>query len=146
VAFQLLKKLSQKLLPCPTQSKALSKSSIMVSFNLTRVLFLTLLSSLLVAEKSLSSTINAHDSELGALQVNPDGTLIASASQKGTVIKIFSADGGETLQTLRRGSSTAVITSIVFHPSLNIIACTSNKSSIHIFEIKKSIEKCIELK
>lgn len=94
----------------------------------------------------MSSTINAHDSELGALSVNPDGTLIASASQKGTVIKIFSADGGETLQTLRRGSSTAIITSIVFHPSLNIIACTSNKSSIHIFEIKKSIEKCIELK
>jgi len=51
-----------------------------------------------VAEKSLKSLINAHESELGALSVNPDGTLIASASQKGTVIKIFSADGGETLQ------------------------------------------------
>lgn len=45
----------------------------------------------------MSSVIQAHESELGAISVNPDGTLIASASQKGTVIKIFSADGGETL-------------------------------------------------
>ena len=52
---------------------------------------------LLVAEKSINSQIQAHESELGALSVNPEGTLIASASQKGTVIKIFSADGGESL-------------------------------------------------
>jgi autophagy-related protein 18 len=57
----------------------------------------------------MNSVIQAHETDLGALSVNPDGTLIASASQKGTVIKIFSADGGETLQTLRRGSGSAVI-------------------------------------
>jgi hypothetical protein len=27
-----------------------------------------------------------------------------------------------------------------------LIACTSERSSIHLFEIKKSIEKCIENK
>ena len=47
---------------------------------------------------------------------------------------------------MRRGSGNATILDIVFHPSLHILACTSNKSSIHIFEIKESIEKCIELK
>ena len=57
----------------------------------------------------MGSMIQAHETELGALSVNPDGTLIASASQRGTVIKIFSADGGEILQTLRRGSGNAVI-------------------------------------
>lgn len=45
----------------------------------------------------MNSVIQAHDTDLGALSVNPDGTLIASASSKGTVIKIFGADGGETL-------------------------------------------------
>jgi hypothetical protein len=29
---------------------------------------------------------------------------------------------------------------------MNMIACTSNRSSIHLFEIKKSVEKCIETK
>lgn len=62
------------------------------------------------------------------------------------MIKIFSADGGELLQNLRRGSKGATITSIVFHPSLNIIACTSDRESIHLFEINKAIEKCIQLK
>ena len=94
----------------------------------------------------MNSVIQAHETELGALSVNPDGTLIASASQKGTVIKIFGADGGETLQTLRRGSGNAIIADIVFHPTLHIIACTSNKTSIHIFEIKEAIQKCIELR
>jgi hypothetical protein len=27
---------------------------------------------------------------------------------------------------------------------MNMIACTSNRSSVHLFEIKKSIEKCVE--
>jgi WD repeat-containing protein 45 len=78
--------------------------------------------------------------------VNPEGTLIASASTKGTIIRIFSAEEGDLLQELRRGSGKALITSIIFHPTLNMIACTSNRSSVHLFEIKKSIEKCVESK
>jgi WD40 repeat protein len=80
------------------------------------------------------------------LTVNSEGTLIATASIQGTLIKIFNAEEGELLQELRRGSGKAFITSIVFHPNLNLIACTSNRTSIHLFEIKKSIEKCIENK
>jgi hypothetical protein len=78
--------------------------------------------------------------------VNAEGTLIATASIKGTIIKVFSAEEGELLQELRRGAGKAFIASIVFHPTMNLIACTSNRTSIHIFEIKKSIEKCIENK
>ena len=78
--------------------------------------------------------------------MNADGTLIATASIKGTIIRIFSAEEGVLLQELRRGSGKAFITSLIFHPTLNMIACTSNRSSIHLFEIKKSVEKCIETK
>lgn len=82
--------------------------------------------------------INAHESEVGALAVNAEGTLIASASIRGTIIRVFSAEDGKCLQELRRGSGKAFITSIIFHPTLHLIACTSNKSSIHLFEINKS--------
>ena len=101
---------------------------------------------LLVVDKSIESIIQAHESDVGALAVNSEGTLIATASTKGTIIRIFSAEEGVLLQELRRGSGKALITSIIFHPSMNMIACTSNKSSIHLFEIKKSVEKCIETK
>ena len=64
----------------------------------------------IVAEKSMKVTIQAHDDPLGVLAVNPNGTLIASADTSGRVIKIFSADGGEPLQQLKRGSSKCQIT------------------------------------
>ena len=34
----------------------------------------------------------------------------------------------------------------MFHPTLHLIAAASSRPSIHIFEINKSIEKCIEAK
>lgn len=99
-----------------------------------------------VVDKSIENIVPAHENEAGAIAVNAAGTLIASASVKGTIIRVFSAEGGELLQELRRGSAKATITDLVFHPTLNLIACTSVRSSIHLFEIKKSIEKCIENK
>ena len=78
------------------------------------------------------------------MAVNPEGTLIASASCRGHIIKLYSTDGGEVVQELKRGNSKAEINSIVFHPTLYLLACTSSKSSIHIFELKKAVEKCIE--
>lgn len=92
----------------------------------------------LVGDKGANVEINAHESEVGALGVNSEGTLVASASIRGTIIRIFSAEDGKCMQELRRGSGKAAITSIIFHPSLHLIACTSNRSSIHLFEIKKS--------
>jgi WD40 repeat protein len=97
----------------------------------------------LVVDKSIDLVIPAHDTEIGAMAVNPDGTLIASASARGHIIKIYSTDGGEVVQELKRGNRKAEITCIVFHPTQYLLACTSSKSSIHLFEIRKAVEKCI---
>jgi len=97
-----------------------------------------------VVDKSIDLVVPAHDTEIGAMAVNPDGTLIASASARGHIIKIYSTDGGEVVQELKRGNSTAEITQIVFHPTQYLLACVSSKSSIHLFEIKKAVEKCIQ--
>ena len=45
---------------------------------------------ILVVDKSIDLVIPAHDTEVGAMAVNPDGTLIASASERGHIIKIYS--------------------------------------------------------
>lgn len=95
-------------------------------------------------DKSIDLLIPAHDTEIGAIAVNPEGTLLASASSRGHIIKLFSTDGGDVVQELKRGNSKAEIQSIVFHPTLYLLACTSSKSSIHIFEFKKAVDKCIE--
>lgn len=110
-------------------------------------MLLTLLLPLLVVDKSIDLQIMAHDStEIGAIAVNNEGTLIASASVRGHIIKIFSTDGGDLVQELKRGNSKADISALVFHPTQHIIACTSSKQSIHMFEISKAVDKCIAMK
>ena len=86
-----------------------------------------LISYFLVVDKSIDLVIPAHDTEVGAIAVNPDGTLIASASERGHIIKIYSTDAGEVVQELKRGNSKADIESILFHPHQYILACTSSK-------------------
>ena len=84
--------------------------------------------------------IYAHETELSAISVNPDGTLIASASCDVPVIKIHSSDGsGEALWTLRCSRGSLTIKDIVFHPTLHLIASTSNKKMIRLFALKGAI-------
>lgn len=89
--------------------------------------FYSFSSFLIVVDKSIDLVIPAHDTEVGAIAVNPDGTLIASASERGHIIKIYSTDAGEVVQELKRGNSKAFIENILFHPHQYILACTSSK-------------------
>jgi len=53
--------------------------------------------SLKVLNYVVDKSIPAHDTEIGAMAVNPEGTMIASASARGRIIKIYSTDGGEVV-------------------------------------------------
>jgi WD40 repeat protein len=48
-------------------------------------------------DNSKDATLKLHKKAIKALAVNPDCSLIASASANGTVIKITSVDSGEIL-------------------------------------------------
>ncbi|KAI1483317.1 WD40 repeat-like protein [Daldinia eschscholtzii] len=81
------------------------------------------------------SIIPAHSSNLRALQLSADGDLLATASEKGTIIRIFSTSRGAKIAERRRGSESATIYSLRFSPSGNMLACTSDKGSLHIFDV-----------
>jgi len=79
--------------------------------------------------------IPAHESELGALCVNREGTLVASASERGTVIRVFSTASGQVCHELRRGADRAIIFSICFNAASTFLACTSDKCTVHVFQV-----------
>ena len=69
------------------------------------------------------------------MALNYSGTLLATASDKGTLIRLFSTEDGSALQEVRRGSDKAEIFSIAFDKFSKWIACSSDKGTIHIFTV-----------
>ncbi len=76
-----------------------------------------------------------HDNKIVMLEVNFSGNLAASASELGTVIRVFETRTLNILHELRRGTSVARITSISFSPQGVFLSATSNKSTVHIWNL-----------
>ena len=84
--------------------------------------------------------INAHDTEISYLTLNPEGNLLATSSQRGTIIRIFNTLNGELIQELRRGAKKAEIYFIIFDFNNKFLACSSDSGTIHFFSIYTSIK------
>ncbi|KAK0717356.1 WD40-repeat-containing domain protein [Lasiosphaeria miniovina] len=80
--------------------------------------------------------IPAHSSAVKVLQFSRDGEMLATASEMGTLIRIFATSNGARLVELRRGIDPATIFSLAFNPSGSMLACTSDKSTLHIFDVQ----------
>ncbi|XP_046631509.1 WD repeat domain phosphoinositide-interacting protein 2-like isoform X1 [Daphnia pulicaria] len=81
--------------------------------------------------------IPAHDSPLAAIAFSITGTLIATASEKGTVIRIFRVDDGARLHEFRRGvKRCATIYSLAFSADSQYLAASSNTETVHIFKLE----------
>jgi hypothetical protein len=85
-----------------------------------------------------ATMIKAHDAELAHFALNFDGTRLATASDKGTLIRVWDAHTGEPLRELRRGTDRAEIYCIVFNPASSFLACSSDKGTVHIFALSES--------
>ena len=83
-------------------------------------------------------TINAHEGTIFCLAMNEDGSLLATASKKGTLIRIFSTKDGNKIQEVRRGSDQCEINCIVFHSENKYLACYSDKGTFHLFKLNYS--------
>jgi len=83
------------------------------------------------------NAIRAHKGKLSTIQFNRDGTLLATASEKGTVIRVFSVLNASQLCTLRRGSYAATIYSIAFSSDSSLLSVSSDKGTVHVFKLAK---------
>lgn len=85
---------------------------------------------------SLTLIIPAHESPLAAIAVDFSGNLLATASVKGTLIRVFDAKSGRLLCELRRGAERAEIYSLEFSLDGSKLCAASDKGTVHIFNLE----------
>ncbi|QLG72099.1 hypothetical protein HG535_0C04530 [Zygotorulaspora mrakii] len=81
--------------------------------------------------------IEAHKGEIAALALSFDGLLLATASEKGTIIRVFSVETGVKLHQFRRGTYPTRIHSMCFSSDNQFLALTCSSKTIHIFKLSK---------
>ncbi|KAK6202397.1 autophagy-related protein 18 [Scheffersomyces amazonensis] len=81
------------------------------------------------------SVIEAHKAALAAIALSSDGTLLATASDKGTIVRVFSVQTGVKLYQFRRGTYPTRIYSINFSSDNKYVVATSSSETVHIFRL-----------
>lgn len=79
--------------------------------------------------------VEAHKSPLSAVSLNSDGTLLATASDKGTIIRVFSVPNAQKLYQFRRGTYPARIYSMSFNLVSSLLCVSSATETVHIFRL-----------
>lgn len=86
----------------------------------------------------------AHVSRIACLNLNKEANLICSASDTGTLIRVFNIENGNLTHEFRRGTEKAQIFSLDFSSSNEFLSCTSDRGTVHIFNLKKSGDENLE--
>jgi len=85
---------------------------------------------------------DVHSHPLTNIQINPDGTYIATSSEPGTLIKITPVGDEEEKYSFRRGRVTgADITCISFNKDSTLLAVASTNGTVHIFKVNEKPQK-----
>uniref|UniRef100_T1IRF5 Uncharacterized protein n=1 Tax=Strigamia maritima TaxID=126957 RepID=T1IRF5_STRMM len=93
-----------------------------------------------VANMQAGISIPAHKSVLAALAFDRSGSKLATASVKGTIIRVFDTLKGNKIAEFRRGSSPAIIYSLSFSFDSAFLSVSSNTPTIHIFKLETKPE------
>ncbi|GAA5830627.1 hypothetical protein JCM5353_001316 [Sporobolomyces roseus] len=85
--------------------------------------------------------IVAHTSALSALSVTPSGSLLATTSKQGTLVRVWDPTSSHLVKELRRGTDTAEIFGLSFRRDGGAIAVSSDKGTVHVWDLKNSKEE-----
>ena len=81
------------------------------------------------------TSITAHKSPISKMAINRRGDLLATCSNKGTIIRIFSLPIGEKIFTFKRGISNVQIYYMNFSNDSQKIIISSDSGTIHVFDL-----------
>lgn len=81
------------------------------------------------------NVIEAHRSPLSCIAINGEGTLLATASETGTIVRVFSVPRGQKLFQFRRGTYPSTIYSMSFNLPSTMLCVSSSSDTVHIFRL-----------
>lgn len=79
-------------------------------------------------------TVLAHRSPIRAICLNPTGQLLATASVKGTVVRLFRVPTLDMVYSFRRGASTCQMFGLQFSRDSAHICASAASGTVHIFK------------
>ena len=85
--------------------------------------------------------ISAHDGDLAMLALSLDGHRLATASEKGTLVRVYDTAAATLLHEFRRGADRATIYSIAFSATNEFLACSSDKGTVHVWAVPSASER-----
>ena len=80
--------------------------------------------------------LRAHNTAIRCIGLSPSGNLLATASEQGTLIRVFDTKTLDQVAEFRRGVEKAIIYSLAFSAGERWLACTSDKGTIHVFDLR----------
>jgi len=89
-------------------------------------------------EISINLIKNAHKGNINTLCLNYDGSKLASASERGTLVRVFNTKDRNLIFEFRRGNTDAYIYSLNFSFDDSLLGLTSDHGTCHIFSLKKT--------
>ncbi|XP_068623063.1 WD repeat domain phosphoinositide-interacting protein 4-like isoform X2 [Battus philenor] len=85
------------------------------------------------AHSSSPAVVSCHQSELVCVSVAATGSKLATASRRGTIIRLWDTVTKQLLHELRRGSDHAEVYCISFNPDASLVCCVSDKGTLHVW-------------
>jgi len=85
--------------------------------------------------------IKAHNGSLAYIVINSDGKLLATASDKGTLIRVWNTSSLEKVFELRRGVHDALTYSINFSMDSTMLCSVSSRGTCHVWKLSEETEK-----
>jgi WD40 repeat protein len=83
-------------------------------------------------------TIEAHTTNIEALAISNDGLLVATSSERGTLLRVFDTKTKQTKTEYRRGTTSSTIYDLAFNKASTILACCGSRGTVHFFDVNNN--------
>lgn len=87
------------------------------------------------------SIIVAHTTALSSLATTPSGSLLATASATGTLVRVWNPISSRLFKELRRGTDSAEIFGIAFRSDGGAVCVSSDKGTVHVWDLNLTKEE-----